>query len=82
MKKYTIDEKISLIKKYYRKQPIFLDLTFINYEENNIYIVLNYMKKTNSYCLSWFNLDMIEDNNIEKYLSCSYISNNKIKLKK
>ena len=80
MKKYTIDEKISMIKKYYRKQPIFLDLTLINYEENNIYIILNYMKKTNSYRLSWFNLDVIEDNDVEKYLSCSYISANIIEL--
>lgn len=74
MTKLTNNEKISLIKKYYKKSPMLLELNLINYEKCNIYICINKMIKTNSYRLSWFNLDNIEDKNIEKYLSCQYIS--------
>ena len=39
------NEKISLIKKYYKKNPSILDLTMINYEGYNFYITLNEIKK-------------------------------------
>lgn len=74
MKELTYNEKISLIKKYYKKSPVLLELSLINYDGYDIYIILNNMNKTNSYRLSWFDLSLIEDSNIEKYLSCTYIS--------
>lgn len=74
------NEKIELIKRYYKKNPTFLDLTLINYESYNIYITLNYIKKLKSYRLSWFNLNTMEDKNVERYLSCAYISLKSIEL--
>lgn len=74
------NDKISLIKKYYKKNPIFLELILMNYEEFDLYIIINYIKKSNSYRLSWFNLSNIEDANVEKYLSCTYISSDVIEL--
>lgn len=73
MKKLSNDEKISLIQKYYKKDSTFLEMSLTNYEEYNLYICLNKITKTNSYRLSWFDLDNIADENIEKYLSCQYI---------
>ncbi|MBQ6547066.1 MAG: SWIM zinc finger family protein [Bacilli bacterium] len=74
MSNFSNDEKIKLIKKYYKKYPIFLELSLINYENYNIYICINEISKNDSYRLSWFNLDEITDRNIKKYISCEYIS--------
>lgn len=82
MKKYTNEEKISLIKKYYKKDSIFLELILDNYEGYSLYIILNNIKKTNTYKLSWFDLSVIEDNNIKRYISCEYIQPNSIELLK
>ena len=68
------NEKISLIKKYYKKNPSILDLTMINYEGYNFYITLNEIKKNSLYRLSWFDLDKMIDKDVEHYLSCEYIS--------
>ena len=78
--KFKNNDKISLIKKYYKKNPIFLELILMNYEGFDLYIIINYIKKSNSYRLSWFNLSNIEDANVEKYLSCTYISSDVIEL--
>lgn len=78
MKKMSNNDKINLIKKYYRKTCVFLDLLLLNYEGYNLYITLNYFKKDDYYRLSWFNLDNIQDNNIEKNLCCVQIQNDVI----
>ena len=41
------NDKISLIKKYYKKNPIFLELILMNYEGFDLYIIINYIKKSN-----------------------------------
>lgn len=73
MKELTSKDKFDLIKKYYKRDKMFFELSMINYEKNNFYIVMNYLKKLDSYRLSWFDLETIEDRNIEKYISCMYI---------
>ena len=70
------NDKINLIKKYYKKEKIFLELSLLNYEGYNIYIILNYNKKHDCYKLRWFDLSLIVDSDIDKYMSCSSISNN------
>jgi len=72
MKKLTNTEKIALIKKYYKKKPMFLELTLENYENYNMYICINEIKENDIYRLSWFDLDEIGDD-IEKYMSCVFI---------
>ena len=74
MKEFKDNEKISLIKKYYKKNQLFLELHLINYENHNLYICINEIEKDKSYRLSWFDLDEINDKNIEKYICCQYIS--------
>ena len=74
MKEFKDNEKISLIKKYYKKNQLFLELRLINYENHNLYICINEIEKDKSYRLSWFDLDEINDKNIEKYICCQYIS--------
>ena len=78
MKSITVEDKYNLIKKYYKKDTLLFELSMINYEQNNFYIALNYIKKLGSYRLSWFDLADIEDKNIEKYMSCTYISDDVI----
>ena len=74
------NEKISLIKKHFKKEPTLLELTLMDYEGYNLYITLNENRKTGSYKLSWFDLDQLKDKNIDKYLSCEYIDSEIIKL--
>lgn len=74
MKELNVNEKISLIKKYYKKNPTFLEMSLINYEKYNLFICINEMSKNESYRLSWFDLDEITNKNIEKYVSCQFIS--------
>ena len=70
------NDKINLIKKYYKKEKIFLELSLLNYEGYNIYIILNYNKKHDCYKLRWYDLSLVLDSDIDKYMSCSSISNN------
>ena len=74
MENVNYEAKISLIKKYYKKDIIFLELKLINYEGFNLYMILTESKKYNSYRLSWFDLDEIKDKHIEKYICCEYIN--------
>ena len=73
MEHINYEAKISLIKKYYKRDTIFLELKLINYEGYNLYMILSESKKYNSYRLSWFDLDEIKDKHIEKYICCEYI---------
>ena len=70
----NIENKIKLINKYYKKITPILDITLIDYETYNIYIRLDYYKKLNCTKLSWFDLDLRNDNHIEKYISSEYIN--------
>lgn len=79
MKDLTNKDKLSLIKKYYQKKPLLLELSFNNYEGYNLYICINELKKDKDYRLSWFDLDDIKDKDIEKHLSCEHISGDAIK---
>lgn len=79
MKKFSNKEKIDLIKKAYKKEFTYIELSLLNYEGYSFYICLNYNKKYDSYKLRWFDLEDIIDSNIDKYMSCEYIPNNFIK---
>ena len=68
MDKYTNNEKIKLIKKYFKKDYTFLELSLKNYESYNIYIILTFNKKMKYYRLYWFDLSLIIDDKIEKYI--------------
>lgn len=80
MEHINYEVKISLIKKYYKKDAIFLELKLINYEGFNLYMILTEFKKYSSYRLSWFDLDEIKDKHIEKYICCEYIQSDIIDL--
>ena len=80
MKELKYNEKISLIKKYYKKNQLFLELNLINYEKYNLYICINKMDKNDSYRLSWFDLDDMDNKDVEKYISCQYISSKVIEM--
>lgn len=69
-------KKIDLIRKYFRKDKMFLELVLFNYSGYYIYVRIDYLKKTKSYKLSWFDLDKVLDNNIDKYSSFEYMEDN------
>lgn len=73
-------EKISLIKKYYKKDNLFLELKLLNYSGYNLYIILTESKKYNVFKLCWFDLDDIKDKKIDKYISQQYINSEIINL--
>ena len=79
MRKLTNEEKIASIKKYYRKNPTFLELQLVNYEKYNIYICINKISNE-SYRISWFDLDEIDGKKIEDVVSCQYIASKSIDL--
>ena len=70
--------KIELINKYFKKDNNIIELSLINYEGYNIYIRLDELKSTKTFKLSWFDLDLILDKNIDKYISSEYIPKDKI----
>jgi len=73
-----VNEKIEFIKKYYKKSKLILDLEMINYEKHNFYIRIDYYKKIDAYKISWFDLDLLETDKIEKFISYEYIPNDLI----
>lgn len=70
--------KIESINKYFKKDNNIIELSLINYEGYNIYIRLDELKSTKTFKLSWFDLDLILDKNIDKYVSFEYIPKDKI----
>lgn len=70
--------KIELINKYFKKDNNIIELSLINYEGYNIYIRLDELKSTKTFKLSWFDLDLILDKNMDKYISSEYIPKDKI----
>lgn len=74
-----LDKRIKRIRKYYRKNKLLLELQFILYEGFNIYIRLDYIKKLNTYRLSWFNLDVVDNIFIERTMSFECVSEQSVK---
>lgn len=72
-------KKIDRIRKYFKRDKMFLELILFNYSNYYLYIRIDYLNKTKSYKLSWFDLDKVLDNNIEKYVSSEYIEDTVIK---
>lgn len=70
----NLENKINIINRYFKKTELILDITFLEYETYNIYIRLDYYKKLNCCKLSWFDLNIVNNKNIEKYISSEYIS--------
>ncbi len=69
-----INKKIASIRKYYRKSRLILELQLILYNNYNLYIRLDYFRKIKTYRLSWFDLDDLDINYIEKSISFEWIS--------
>jgi len=80
MKNLDNKQKINLIKKYYKKEEKILELSLLNYEGHDVYIILTYNKKNDSYKLRWFKLSQITDLNIDRYMSCTYVSHTVINM--
>ena len=73
-----VDKNINNIKKHLKKSKLLLEIYLLNYETYNIYIRIDYLKKLDVYKISWFDLEII-NNNIEKYIGSEYISKKEIK---
>ena len=61
------------INKFFKSEKLIAELFLENYEEFNIYFRIGYNKKRKCYRLSWFDLNLMETNDVEKYLSFEYI---------
>lgn len=73
-----VDLKLSRIRKYFKKNNLFLEILLLNYETFNIYIRIDYMKKIGGYKISWFDLEFFDINKIEKYMGSEYVSSKTI----
>ena len=60
------DVKLKKIKNYFKKEKLFFDMYLENYEGYYIYIRLDYYKKFKGYKLSWFDLDIVDIDNMDK----------------
>ena len=69
-------DKISLIKKTFKRENIVLELSLLNYSGCNLYIFLIQSRKMNNCKLYWFDLNEIKDKKIKKYISCENIEVN------
>lgn len=67
------EKLLEKIKKYFKKSKNYLELYLENYEEYNIYFRIDYYKKHKCYRLSWFDLNLMETDDIEKYISFEYV---------
>ncbi|MBR4178860.1 MAG: SWIM zinc finger family protein [Bacilli bacterium] len=67
------DVKLKKIKNYFKKEKLFFDMYLENYEGYYIYIRLDYYKKFKGYKLSWFDLDIVDIDNMDKSLSSEWI---------
>lgn len=65
MKTISNKKKIKMINNYNKKYPAILTMKLLNYEGNNFYISINYVKRIDAYRLSWFNL---ADNDSKYYM--------------
>lgn len=73
-----VETKIKSIKKCFKKTKLFLEIYLLNYETFNIYIRIDYIKKLKVYKLSWFNLEVLNTNKIERYMGSEYINSGTI----
>lgn len=73
MKRNEYDIKLKKIKNYFRKEKLFFDMYLEDYEGYYIYVRIDYYKKFNGYKVSWFDLDLLDVNNIDKCVSSEYI---------
>lgn len=68
-----IEKYINKINKLLKNEKLIVELLLENYEEFNIYFRIGYNKKHKCYRLSWFDLNLIETQDVEKYLSFEYV---------
>lgn len=76
MNEYDIkvyQSKINKIRKYFKKDKLYLELILLNYFNYNMYIAIYYNNEHKSYKLSWFDLDKLVIKDINKYISYEYI---------
>ncbi|MEG1892425.1 MAG: SWIM zinc finger family protein [Bacilli bacterium] len=67
------ENKLSKIYRHYKKNIIFLELKIENYEYFSYYIRIDYIKKYKQFKLIWFDMNLMEDDDIEKYANYEYI---------
>lgn len=67
------EKKLDLIKKHYKKEQNIIEVFLEEYEGFNIYIRIDYLKKINSFKLSWYDLDFL-DYKIEKIQSIEFLT--------
>ena len=73
--KFRITHRIiRLRKKKYKNNNLFLEIYLLEYEGFNIYIRIDYDKKLDVYKLNWYDLESIQDKNIEKDMGSEYIN--------
>jgi len=75
-----MDDKIKLVKKYFKGTDLLFEIEMINYESHNLYMRLDYFKRLKVYRVSWIDLDQLEDRHVDKYLGTQYIQSNIIDL--
>lgn len=68
-----IKKILDKINKYFKSDKLFAELFLENYEEFNLYFRIDYIKKHKCYRLSWFDLNLMESYDIDKYISFEYV---------
>ena len=67
-------KKINSINQYYKKNKLILELLLNNYDGLNIYIRLDYIKKSKIYRLSWFDLNDLDYYSLKQIISYTYFT--------
>ncbi len=70
----TIEEKLKLINKCFKKTDLLLDIQMHDYEGCDIYIRLDFYKKEKVHKLSWVDLNHINNKAIKPYINSEYVS--------
>ena len=60
----NIKKLMDKINKHFKKDKLFAELFLENYEEFNIYFRIDYLKKEKCYKMSWFDLNLMETDDI------------------
>lgn len=71
---YSNEQIIGKIEKQFKKDELFLYIYLENYEGYNIYIRIDFIKKTKCFRLSWYDLDEIKESDLTRYYNCEFIS--------
>ena len=67
-----------VLKKYFKKIKFktIIELELVDYDKNNLYIVLGYLNKKDICKCYWINLNLVNKNNYLSYLNTQIVDNN------